>query len=383
MKKLVVTFLAIMLWNCYVQKIKAQEESTTNKSVYIEDMHLRTDKDVGYGEESAFMVWHGYLNFEFDKKFAEGSHSNFDNHEFYLSARSDLHEKLSVTAEFEYEHTPEKLILPIQAYADLKLADELIIRSGLFFTPLGLPRSYNLRGNKNRMIRQVALTHDILYENWSEVGIEIMGQFDFGLYYDVAIGNGMPNTIGTGDSWFDSDNTLKSHSEDNNKNKALHSRIGYHTRDLFGGEICFGPSFGYEKYDDNDSLEMIHIGADFRYLLPFGLRFQAEIMNRSGSELSDTNDISIDAFGWYTQISWRIAPNNCKFMQYIEPAFQVDIIDLNKHYHTNQDKITFAYAVVYSPVRNYLVKFEYDLVYEISGEAVDNNVFWGAIVVEF
>jgi hypothetical protein len=372
------------LIRCFISLVSingfAQESSSVDR-LYIEDMHLRTDKDVGYGEESSFLVWHGYLNFEFDKK--EGTHSNFDNHEFYLAAHSDLHDKLSITAEFEYEHNPEKLILPIQAYADLKLSDALIIRNGIFYTPMGLPRSYNLRGNKNRMIRQVALTHDIMFENWSEVGIEVMGQFPFGLFYDVAIGNGMPNTLGKGDSWFNSVNTLQDHTEDNNNNKAIHSRFGYHNRDIIDGEVCAGISYGYEKYDEKDSLEMVHFGGDLRFLHSSGFRIQAEFMDRSGGELTDTNNISIDAMGWYFQISKRFINNTSKFLKFMEPAVQIDFIDLNKHYDTNRDMLTIALALMYSPVENYLLKFEYDIVNEQFGENVDNNTFWASIVVEF
>lgn len=356
------------------------QEDSTKEALYIEDMHLRSDKDVGYGEESSFLVWHGYLNFEFDKK--QDKNSFFDNHEFYLSARSDLHEKLSITAEFEYEHTPEKLILPIQCYADLKLADELIIRNGLFFTPMGIPRSYNLRGNKNRMIRQVAVTHDIMYENWAEVGIEVMGQFKFGLFYDVAIGNGMPGTIATGDSWFDAIYTLQDHTEDNNENKALHSRIGYHSRDFLGGEICAAGSFGYEKYDVKDSLKMTHMGADIRFLHKSGVRIQGEYMKRSGGELSDTNKVSIDANGWYFQVSKRFVKKS-KYMQFIEPAIQIDYIDLNEHYENNNDLLTISPALMYSPVKNYMVKLEYDFVKEQAGTEVDNNMIWTSIIVEF
>lgn len=107
---------------------------------FAEEYDLPSDKSVGYGAETSFMTWHGYLNFEFDKR--EDSNSNFDNHEFYLSAHSIISERVSVTAEFEYEHTPEKLICPIQAYADLIISEYLTFRCGLFYTPIGLARSY-------------------------------------------------------------------------------------------------------------------------------------------------------------------------------------------------------------------------------------------------
>ena len=217
---------------------------------YGESMHHHSDKDVGYGAESSFLTWHGYLNFEFDD--AQGTHSNFDNHEFYLSAKSYLSEKVTLTAEFEFEHTPEKLILPIQAYADYKVNKFVNVRAGLFFTPMGISRSYNLRGNKNRMIRQVGLTHDIMFENWSVVGVNLFGQLDNGIHYDIAVGNGLAGSLKPGDSFFDAVNTLQDHTEDNNANKAIHSRVGYQTNRA-GGILNFGASFGTQKYDRWDS----------------------------------------------------------------------------------------------------------------------------------
>jgi hypothetical protein len=356
----------------------AQDENST----YTEPMSHTEDKDVGYGAETSFLTWHGYLNFEFIKP--EKKNSTFDNHEFYLSTRADISTRVSVTAEFEYEHTPEKLILPMQAYADLKMKKALTFRAGMFFTPLGISRSYNLRGNRNRMIRQVALTHDIMFENWAEVGIDVFGEFKSGIFYDVAIGNGMPNTMGTGDSFFDATNSLTSHTEDNNENKALHSRFGYHSTKL-AGELNVGVSYGTEKYDPDNKKEMTHIGADLRYLHKSGIRVQTEYMARSGDDnpVDFAKGISAEALGWYLQLSKRFVFKNNAWIHHIEPVVQVDFIDLNTNANTNGDKLTTAVGLIYSPEDYYLVKMEYDIVKEKYGVAVDDNKLWLAIVVEF
>ena len=256
----------------------ATETETPSLPEYEEPIGHLSDKDVGYGAETSFLTWHGYLNFEYDDQ--QGKNSNFDNHEFYLSTKATLSRNLSLTAEFEYEHAPEKLILPIQAYADYQIHEYLTFRAGIFFTPIGISRSYNLRGNKNRMIRQVGLTHDIMFENWSEVGINIFGEFNNGFFYDVAVGNGI-SSLGKGDSWFQSDGTLQSHSEDNNDNKAIHSRFGYHARRLLGGELNVGFSYATQKYDPEETRELTHMGGDLRFLHNSGFRVQAEYMVRS------------------------------------------------------------------------------------------------------
>lgn len=361
------------------------QTDSTKTPVISEDMHIRADKNVGYGAESSFLIWHGYLNFEFDKR--DGSNSNFDNHEFYLSARSDVSERVSVVAEFEYEHSPEKLILPIQAYALYKFDNAFIFRVGIFFTPLGMPRSYNLRGNRNRMIRQVAMTHDIAFENWSETGVEILGQFNNGIFYDLSISNGMPNTIRPGDSWFDGFGDLQNHTEDLNENKAMTGRIGYHSRTLLNSEVNIAVSGSRQKYDPTNKKEMNFLAADLRWVHNSGLRFQAEYMERSGDEhLEDLANygVSIDAKGWYFQVSKRFtSASPKKYFRYVEPAFQIDQIDLNTAIDNNKDLLTSSIGVIYSPEQYYLVKFEYDFVKEQYGPALDNNMFWASIVVEF
>lgn len=351
---------------------------------FAEEYDLSSDKSVGYGAETSFLTWHGYLNFEFDKK--EGSNSNFDNHEFYLSAHSVISERVSVTAEFEYEHTPEKLVCPIQAYANLMISEYLTFRAGLFYTPIGLPRSYNLRGNKNRMVSQVALTHDILFENWAEVGIEAFGQLPSGLFYDIAIGNGMRDTMGTGDSWFDADETLQDHSEDNNNNKAFHSRFGYQNPDIFGGDLAVALSFGTQKYDTASNNELTHFGGDFRYLHKNGFRIQAEVMSRDGDDDPDLlaeKGIAAKALGWYLQVSKQFRFEGQKWLNYLEPVIQVDSIDLNTDVDSNADMLTTALGLIYCPEEYYMVKFEYDFVEEQHGEDIDNDMLWLAIVVEF
>ena len=356
-------------------------ESSTPE--YEEGIGHGEDKDVGYGAETSFLTWHGYLNFEYDN--AQGKNSNFDNHEFYLSTHATLSRRLGLTAEFEYEHAPEKLILPIQAYADYKLAKWATFRAGIFFTPIGISRSYNLRGNKNRMIRQVGVTHDLVFENWSEVGINFFGEFKNGLFYDVAIGNGMNNVIGKGDSWFDADGTLQSHSEDNNDNKALHSRFGYHARRFLGGELNVGASFATQKYDPEGVKELTHKALDLRFLHSSGFRVQAEFMIRSGddNEPDLERGISANAEGWYFQASRRFVFEGKRWLNYIEPVVQVDYIDNNVNTDTNGDKLTTALGFIFSPEPFYLIKFEYDFVQEVHGESVDNNKLWLAVVLEF
>ena len=378
----IVAVLALTM--CLVAGPVWAQDKAKEKPVYEESLDHYADKNVGYGAETSFLTWHGYLNFEFDKK--QGTHSNFDNHEFYLSAQSVVSKKLSLTAEFEYEHTPEKLITPIQAYADFKLNDAMIFRVGQFFTPMGIPRSYNLRGNKNRMIRQVAMTHDIMFENWSEIGINIFGKFGPGFFYDVALGNGMPNTMKTGDSFFDASDDLTSHSEDNNDNKALHTRFGFTSANFLDGDISLGFSYGAQKYDPEEEKEMSHTGADLRYLHKTGWRFQGEYMVRDGDDdtpLLTATGISAKALGWYAQVSKRFVTKNVSWMHYFEPVVQVDFIDLNTNLNDDSEKLTTAFGFIFSPEPYYLLKFEYDIVDEKGGPDVDNNVFWASVVMEF
>ena len=360
---------------CVAQPTAPAAEPTTK-----EDMKLSVEKDVGYGAETSFLTWHGYIDLEFLKQ--QGAVSTFDLHEFYLSAKAQIAKKVSVTAEFEYEHAPEKLILPMQAYVDYAVHPAFVVRGGIFFVPIGLPRTYTLRGNKNRMIRQNALTHDLMFENWAEHGINIFGQFNNGLYYDFAVTNGMPNTMATGDSWFDAHTSLQSHTEDNNENKAVFLRTGYNTR-VAAGDLNVAGSYATQKYDPANEKVMTHAGVDARYLHDSGFRIQAEYMKRGGDDnaVDLVKGIAADANGWVFQVSKRQLFNERK--SFIEPVFQIDGIDLNEHTDTNGDKTVSAAGLVISPVRHYLIKFEYDWVKENRGTSVKNNKVWFALVAEF
>jgi hypothetical protein len=223
-----------------------------------------------------------------------------------------------------------------------------------------------------------------MFENWAEVGINIFGQLPSGFFYDIAIGNGMQDTMGTGDSWFDSTETLQSHTEDNNNNKAIHGRFGYQNSKVWGGDLAVGISFGTQKYDRANEKELNHFAGDLRYLHKSGFRIQSEVMSRSGDDDPEfLPEISADALGWYVQVSKRMTFEGKKWLYYLEPAIQVDGIDLNRNIDSNGDKLTTALAFICCPVEYYLVKFEYDFVEERHGSEIDNNMFWASVVVEF
>jgi len=347
-------------------------------------------KDTGYDESEAFMEWHGYLNFEYDNK--EGTNSNFDNHEFYLSVSATISEKLKVMAEFEYEHTPEKLISPIQAYADYRVfdSDVLYVRAGLWYIPIGLAPANNLRGNGNKMIRQVAVIHDIEYENWAETGIDVWGAIDVSddveFSYDLFLGNGVQG-IGTGDSWFQSVDTLQDHSEDNNNNKLFGTHLGINMSNFLGGDLGLGVSYATHTYAEEagKDLEQTHIGFDLRYQNSSGFSVQSEYLQRDGDDLAvlAKPEISVEASGWYIQVAQKVLQNSGPRMKYLELVFQIDKIDLNENTNTNGDKTTISPGLIWSPEDYMLVKFEYDMVDEDSGDDIDNDVVWMAAVYQF
>ncbi len=352
---------------------------------------VKDKKETGYDDSESFMEWHGYLNFEFDDK--EGTNSNFDNHEFYLNVSATMSSRVKVTAEFEYEHTPEKIIAPIQAFADYKVFDNdaLYVRGGLWYIPMGLPPSENLRGNGNKMIRQVAVIHDIEYENWAEAGLDFWGATAIGenteLAYDVYFGNGVQG-IKTGDSWFQSTETLQDHSEDNNNNKLSGIHLALNFKNILGGSLGIGTSYSTQAYTEEagKDLDQTHTGFDLRYhhtSLAFGV--QAEYLSRDGDDLTTlvNPNISVEAKGWYVQVYKRFLEKAGPRMNYLELVFQTDKIDLNLNTDTNNDKTTNAIGLIYSPEPYVQIKIEYDWVKENSGDSIDNNVFWAAAVFQF
>lgn len=388
--KTVSKFFAFILAASFtvVQSITAEEmgEDTDASTGY---SYVKDKKETGYDDSEAFMEWHGYLNFEYDD--VQGKNSNFDNHEFYLNVTANMSKRVKVTAEFEYEHTPEKIIAPIQAFADFQLLDDdlLYMRTGLWYIPIGLAPSYNLRGNGNKMIRQVAVIHDIEYENWAETGVDFWGVTNMSdnveLSYDFFVGNGVQG-IGTGDSWFQKTDDLQSHSEDNNYDKLLGTHLGLNFENALGGNLGLGLSYVTQDYDNHDvtgeALNQTHIGFDLRYTNNSGYRIQAEYLKREGDDHATlANDkISVEADGWYFQTSKKF---NLSANSSIEYVIQYDKIDLNKYTDTNDDKSTLSFGIIYTPENYVQFKFEYDSVSEDSGQEIDNDVVWFASVFQF
>jgi len=345
-----------------------------------EDMMQKSEKDVGYGSDTSFLTWHGYGSMEGSK--GQATVGTFDLHEFYLSAKAQVSNKVSVTGEFEYEHAPQEFILPIQAYIDYAASPAFVVRAGEFFAPIGLPRTYTLRGNKNRLVRQVALTHDLMFENFVVTGVNVFGQFKNGFFYDTSVNNGMPNTMGTGDSAVDAVKELETHGDINN-NKAVMGRFGY-ARSNDSGDLNVATSLSTEKYDPEETRQMNFAGVDARYQHRSGFRFQGEYMNRSGDDnpVDLENGIAADAYGWVAQFSKRTLFGT-DGKSYWEPVFQVDAIDLNKHTDTNKDLLTTAVGFNVSPERHFLLKSEYDFVKEVHGTPLKNNKLWFGLIAEF
>jgi len=376
---LVVGLMAPAISSAQQSAAPAQSTSAAQEPVTKEDMKLNADKDISYGAETSFLTWHGYVRLEYFKQ--QEDVSSFDLHELYLSTKAQVAKQVSVTAEFEYEHGADEVILPLQAYVDYTFRPELTVRAGSFYVPIGLPRAYTLRGPKSRMIRYSPLTHDLMFENWSEMGVNVYGQAKNGLFYDVAVGNGMPNTMAPGDSWREGEPHIEDR-RDNNNNKATFFHGGYNGNGAYG-QLNVAGSYATQYYDPAGERALTFAGVDARYLHPNGFRIQTEYMKRSGDDNPTDleNGIAAAANGWTFQVSKRQLFNSRK--SFYEPVFQIDSIDLNEHTATNADELTSAIGLVVSPVEHYIIRTEFDWVSERHGAPLRNNKFWAGIVAEF
>jgi hypothetical protein len=159
-------------------------------------------------------------------------------------------------------------------------------------------------------------------------------------------------------------------------------RFGY-AKSNDKGDLNVAFSAATQKYDEASARTMTHVGVDARYQHRSGFRFQGEYMRRSGDDnpAERAEGVSADGAGWYAQFSKRSRFNTGK--SFVEPVFQVDAIDLNRHTDTNADLLTSAIGLNLSPVNHYLVKFEYDFVKERHGAPVKNNKVWFGLVAEF
>jgi hypothetical protein len=345
--------------------------------------------DVGFAE--SFVQSHGFIGVEYglpgpDRRLQGGNgDSTFDVHEVYLTITANVRENIKARLDFEYEHQTRTLLLPMQAYADIAMHPLATLRIGQFYSPFGLPRSETLRAPTLKGVRQYGGTHDIVYENWSQTGLNLYGVTKpqpIQAFYDVALTNGVDG-IDTGDTnWTMSG----SGGRDNNANKMTIARTGVILWDALrlAGSYAAG---SYSSLDENRDIKLV--GADLR-LIWKDFELLSEYIRRTGDDdptLQVTKPyIGGSAYSWMVQPYYTLLKGK-KLIHSLGFGVRVDELDLRRHYDSTQDVRTISPVVIWHPYDHLQFKCEYNFVQEINLPAgtssLNNDILWLAAVVDF
>jgi len=199
----------------------------------------------------------------FDTEWQSGeSADSFIAHRFVLDVSSQVHPRILVNAELEFEYGGDPSnsgeIKIEQAWVDYKINTVATVRTGIVVVPFG--RINVLHDSDVRELTDRSLyARYILPTTWSDTGIGVHGNFDVSdeavMDYSVYVLNGLSGTTNATTGIRGMRPNFKT---DNNKNKAIVTRVGYSP---FLG-LNTGVSLYNGKYDADEKLNLNMLGFD-------------------------------------------------------------------------------------------------------------------------
>lgn len=296
-----------------------------------------------------------------DDKTQRDTKKFFDQTALTLWLGANIVKSLTFTAEVELENG-FRLDLE-RAHLDWDvLEDRLTARGGKFPFPFGIERHY-YHAVSNKLIDRPSPFVRILPGLYTDVGIELYGTLPMpvveALKYEFAVTNGL-------DSF--GDNGKQEDLADNNTNKQFGGRLGLVL--LPGLEI--GGSYLTGKYDMEASKRLYLAGADVSYKRG-GFEVRGEYIAGTVG-LRGSGDFY--RHGYYLQTSYR---HNFEldYLKYLEGVVRFDSVDARDDMRTDKDADRIAFGVDYSPIKDLILKFEY----EINNQKVggEDNVLFQAV----
>lgn len=329
----------------------------------------------------------------FDTEWHSTESSNtFKAHRFIMHLNSQIHERISVAAEIEYEYgaainalddTGEIKIE--QAYMDYKINDAAIFRGGIVLSPMGLVNRYHdsdMRDTTNRPI----FAKYIIPTTWMDTGLGFHGEADlnedWALNYEAYIINGLQETVGTG-IISDANGIRKirpGFKADNNKDSAFVTRVGISP----GVDFEFGTSYYTGVYSDDGADNLTILGFDFQYDIgAIELLGEYATVDIEGAAISEMN-------GYYIEARQHFFPDFLKntFLDdgFDHPTFtafaRIGGVDTDTSTTTAQDRHQYTVGLNYRPIESTVFKFEY----EINSERVtetENDAIIASVAVSF
>lgn len=289
----------------------------------------------------------GYVSSDFLKSQEDGEYfkGTFSNPLFGLNFSGNISTDFAYGAEFRI--TDISRVEIDQAWVGLQPSESFHLRGGLFLVPFGI---YNLinRPHQTSLITPPLHVKYCYPERWRDIGL-VVGGIIGGFVYQGYLGNGLREGVGLWDS---------QQFEDNNKNKGKGARVGWRLSQGF--ELAYSINTG--KYDDADSRNLILHGVDINWMTE-----DWQIMGEyTKAIIKNPEDYSNgDAEAYFVQVAIH--------MGLFRPFASFQKIKYGDPYHgllfsvetgpgegIIMDRSRWALGVLYSPIPNVSIKFEYD-----------------------
>ncbi len=329
----------------------------------------------GFGADLAknvsFVNFNGYITNEFFS--AQGSNTTFDNHYFNIFVSSQLTDKIFIEGQLEYEHGGKDIDVRY-AYADYKISEAFVIRSGKFLVPAGEFNEYLYPEYLNKTVSRAWVNREIAPSAWGEIGVQVRGRLgnggDVTPFYAAYVVNGLNGDSGDGIR------NLRGNDRDTkggNDNKAFGGAFGV---DL-GDEITISANYYSGKYTPDNELNLSILGASF-YMNKEKYSVWGEYHMANQEAYNDATDPSLGStdlqkHGFYIQGGYMVTDK-------LESILRYDAITLDGAPEGDRSRITVG--ANYYLAKTAIVKVNYELISDDGADA-DDNVFGVQLSIGF
>jgi len=278
---------------------QAEEDQTSGRGIY--------DKPYLKGSGGGVAVG-GYMDMELEYNPQTG-YSTFDQHRFVPFITGYVSDRVTVSAEIEYEHggNPDKggEVKIEYGVMDYRFSEKFNFRGGVLLAPLG---RFNVLHDSpiNDLTARPVVTRQLIPSTLSESGMGFHGLFLTGeeseLDYDIYFVNGFNEGIINEDGQLRIRGGRGSQKADNNSDKAVVARAGFSPR--LGTDL--GVSFHSGAYD-NAGEQRLTIAA-FDLKTTFGaLEIQGEVANANADIDRDMYATAAEKqLGAYAQANYHL-----------------------------------------------------------------------------
>lgn len=320
----------------------------------------------GFGADLAkslsFVNFNGYITNEFFAP-THNTNSYFDNHYFNVFISSQLTERIFIEGQLEYEHAGKDIDLRY-GYADYKISEALVVRTGKFLVPAGQFNEYLYPEYLNKTVSRAYVNREISPSAWGEVGIQVRGRIktegSATPFYSLYVVNGLNGESGAGIRG------LRGNARDSkggNENKAVGGALGV---DL-GKDITLSANYYSGKYTPDNELNLSVLGASF-YLDKEKFSIWSEYHMATQEAYNDPEDVTmgmstLNKNGFYVQGGYMVIDK-------LETIVRYDQITLDGDPNGDRSRVTFG--LNYYLAKNAVVKVNYEVISDEGTDPEDN-----------